>query len=76
MSTPIASPLKQGQGDMDDQHGGNGKGGGVVAILNGGKAGIESHGNVTVLAGQRGELKCRTFNLANYTVRLYTLTLS
>lgn len=54
---PVASPLKQ-----------SGEDGVSVGIVNGGKPGIESYGNVTVLAGQRGELKCRTFNLANYTV--------
>ncbi|OXA38933.1 hypothetical protein Fcan01_26323 [Folsomia candida] len=53
---PVASPLKQ-----------SGEDGVSVGIVNGGKPGIESYGNVTVLAGQRGELKCRTFNLANYT---------
>lgn len=58
---PVASPLKQ---PGDDGASGGGGGG----MVNGGRAGIESYGNVTVLAGQRGEMKCRTFNLANYTV--------
>jgi len=33
-----------------------------------GKPQIRSYGNVTVLAGQRGELKCRVRSLANNTV--------
>lgn len=37
-----------------------------------GKPAIESLGNVTVLAGQRGELKCRVSNLANNTVSTQT----
>jgi len=62
-ASPSAAALKQNsEGD-----------GGTGGILNGGRIGIESYGNVTVLAGQRGELKCRTFNLANYTVRIFLL---
>ena len=34
---------------------------------------IQSLGNVTVLAGQRGELKCQVTNLANYSVSLLFL---
>jgi hypothetical protein len=63
--TPLAAQLKQSGGD--DGASGN------VGVVNGGRAGIESYGNVTVLAGQRSELKCRTFNLANYTVRYFSL---
>lgn len=55
--SPVTASLKQ-----------NGGGGESGLVLNGGKPGIESHGNVTILAGQRGELRCRTINLANYTV--------
>lgn len=32
---------------------------------------IESLGNVTILVGQRGELKCRVDNLGNYTVTVF-----
>lgn len=38
-----------------------------------GKPTIESLGNVTVLAGQRGELKCRVSNLANNTVSTHKI---
>jgi hypothetical protein len=61
-SSPSAAALKQNNGD--------GGGDGGSGPPNGGRIGIESYGNVTVLAGQRGELKCRTFNLANNTVHL------
>jgi len=36
-----------------------------------GKAAIETLGNVTVLAGQTGQLKCRVTNPGNYTVSFY-----
>ena len=45
----------------------------VMPAANNGKPAIESLGNVTVLAGQRGELKCRVTNLANNTVSRKTL---
>lgn len=43
----------------------------VMPAASNGKAAIESLGNVTVLAGQRGELKCRVANLANNTVSIF-----